>query len=54
MHASWVASTGCCLTTRDGEVVRVLYPGIPAGNFGPDYRDAVVAFSDRSRVLGDV
>ena len=42
------------MMTRDGEAVHVVYPGISAGNFGPDYRDAVVAFGERSQVAGDV
>ncbi len=55
MHASWMLCAGRRLTTRDGDDVEVVYPGIPAGNFGPDYRDAVVAFGGgRIRVTGDV
>lgn len=54
MHESWPGVTGRPLVTRGGEPVHVVYPGIPAGNFGPDYRDAVVAFGDGEPVRGDV
>jgi hypothetical protein len=54
MHESWVLSAGRSMITRSGEAVRMVYPGIPAGNFGPDYRDAVVVFGGRSQVQGDV
>jgi len=54
MHESWVLSAGRRMMTSFGEIVRVVYPGIPAGNFGPDYRDAVLVFGDGSQVQGDV
>jgi len=54
MHAHWSMAAGCCMETRDGEPVRVVYPGIAAGSSGPDYKDAVVAFGDSGMVRGDV
>ncbi len=54
MHRSWSGCVGLRMVTRDGDSVRVVYPGIPAGNFGPDYRDAVLIFGDGGHVTGDV
>ncbi len=54
MHALWAGAVGRPLVTVEGESVHVLYPGIPAGNYGPDYRDAVVSFGHAPPVRGDV
>ena len=54
MHAHWSMALGCCMETRDGEPIRVVYPGITAGSSGPDYKDAVVAFDGSGAVRGDV
>jgi len=54
MHAHWSMAAGCRMETRDGEPIRVVYPGIAAGSSGPDYKDAVVAFGDSRMVRGDV
>jgi len=54
MHARWSMAAGCCMQTRDGEPIRVVYPGIAAGSSGPDYKDAVVTFDGSGTVRGDV
>jgi len=54
MHAHWSMAAGCCTETRDGEPIRVVYPGIAAGSSGPDYKDAVIAFGGSGMVRGDV
>ena len=54
MHARWALSAGHRMTTGEGESVRVVYPGIPAGSSGPDYKDAVVVFEQSGLVQGDV
>jgi hypothetical protein len=41
------------LTTTDGQVIRVVYPGVWTHGFGPDFRDAMLDF-DGQLVTGDV
>lgn len=41
------------LTTEGGEHIRVIYPGRPNDNRGPDFRDAVIA-TEQGLVKGDI
>ena len=49
----WQARAGRKLRTRDGRLLRVLYPGRPAPGHGPDFRDAVLEL-DGKPLRGDV
>jgi ribosomal protein L12E/L44/L45/RPP1/RPP2 len=42
------------LTTRDGRVLRVLFPGVANAEPGPDYRGALLALDSDPPVRGDV
>ncbi len=42
------------LVTEGGDVLRVLYPGRPSSQAGPDFRDAVIVTSDGRLLRGDV
>lgn len=54
--AKWAAGAwrGEALETAGGTRYRVIYEGRRGGSAGPDFRDAVLARPDGSRVLGDV
>jgi hypothetical protein len=54
--ARWRAGelAGRWLRTMAGEPLRVVFAGRPGGPAGPDFRDAVLARADGSRVYGDV
>ena len=56
LHEAWQRSDGhrAVLDTDEGDRYRVLYPGMPGGSFGPDFRDAVFEAVDGSEVQGDV
>jgi hypothetical protein len=42
------------LATRDGRAVRVLHPGFPNREAGPDFRNAVIQFGGAEPLCGDV
>ena len=42
------------LRTKDGQRLRVLYPGRPNGGPGPDFRDALIQLGSAPPVQGDV
>lgn len=54
--ARWAAGAwrGATLETVRGEQYRIVYEGRSGGGAGPDFRDAILARSDGSRVAGDV
>lgn len=54
--ARWRAGefSGRWLRTTAGEPLRVVFAGRPGGPAGPDFRDAVLARADGTRVCGDV
>lgn len=56
LAARWAAGgwVGQTLHTERGDTYDVLYQGRRGGGAGPDFRDAVLARADGSRVYGDV
>jgi hypothetical protein len=50
----WSRIAGETMVTEEGELVRVLYPGLCVGGEGPDFKDAVLVFGDSRVVTGDV
>ncbi|HEV2235043.1 MAG TPA: DUF2851 family protein [Ktedonobacterales bacterium] len=56
LAARWRAGefSGRWLRTTAGEPLRVLFAGRPGGPAGPDFRDAVLARGDGTRLYGDV
>ena len=56
LHEAWRRSDvdRAPITTWDGREYRILYSGMPAGSYGPDFRDAVLEAEDGSEVQGDI
>ncbi len=56
LHEAWRRSDTdrAPVATSDGREYRILYSGMPAGSYGPDFRDAVLEADDGSEVQGDV
>jgi hypothetical protein len=56
LAARWAAGEWCghMLETERGEHFRLLYQGRRGGGTGPDFRDAVLARPDGTRVRGDI
>jgi len=56
LAARWAAGEWCghMLETERGERFRLLYQGRRGGGAGPDFRDAVLARPDGTRVRGDI
>lgn len=56
LAARWAAGVwaGQTLRTECGDIYSVMYQGRRGGGAGPDFRDAVLARADGSRVYGDV
>lgn len=56
LHAAWrrAGFRGASIRGRDGRRYRVVYPGRPAGGYGPDFRDAALERDDGVRIHGDI
>ncbi len=56
LAARWAAGNwvGQTLHTARGDTYNVMYQGRRGGGAGPDFRDAVLARADGSRVYGDI
>lgn len=50
---AWAAGLGHGLRLADGRELRVIFPGIPGGGQGPDFRDAILE-ADGDLLRGDV
>ncbi len=53
LAARWAGGIGVRLRLEDGRVLRVVFPGIPGGPAGPDYRDAILE-AGNDLLRGDV
>lgn len=53
LAAAWAAAPAGTLRLADGRALRVVFPGVPGGGTGPDFRDALLDV-DGDLVRGDV
>ena len=51
LHTAWRSADWAC--DRNGDRFRVIYPGIPGGTSGPDFKDAILEASDGRKIRGD-
>ncbi len=56
LHLAWSSVDGerRVIEADDGSNYRVLYPGMPGGSVGPDFRDAVLESADGTESVGDL
>ncbi|MCL4232600.1 MAG: DUF2851 family protein [Dehalococcoidia bacterium] len=53
LAARWGTGLHAPLRLEDGRALKIIFPGIPAGGSGPDYREAIIEM-DGDLVRGDV